>query len=41
MPVPNTVTDLVTNAVDVIQFDDKFDVTVFDVNLVSMLVILW
>jgi hypothetical protein len=40
MPVPNTVTDLVTNAVDVIQFDDKFDVTVFDVNLVSMLVIL-
>jgi hypothetical protein len=40
MPVPNTVTDLVTNAVDVIQFDDKFDVTVFDVNFVSMLVIL-
>jgi len=24
MPVPNTVTDLVTNAVDVIQFYDKF-----------------
>jgi len=41
MPVPNTVTDLVTNAVDVIQFYDKFNVTVFDVNFVSMLIILW
>ncbi len=37
MPVPNTETGLVTNSVGVIQFETKFEFTVFELKLVAIL----
>jgi len=37
MPVPNTETGLVTNSVDVILFEIKFELTIFEIKLVAIL----
>jgi hypothetical protein len=37
MPVPNTETGLVPNSVDVILFEIKFELTVFEIKLVAIL----